>query len=282
MRVLILDSKSEVEKTVAACIADRVMRQPDCVLGLATGSSLVPVYAHLVSQAKAAKLSFADVKTFNLDEYLGLTPDHPLSFAAYMREQLFSHLDFNEEYTRLPSCLHARDAESVANRYETSIRAIGGIDLQLLGIGENGHIGFNEPYSSLSSRTRVKTLCEATLQRNSALENTDRLPSAALTVGIGTILDAREIVVIACGENKASAIAAAIQGPVRARCPASVLQLHQRVTYVLDPDAASQLDDAEYFYEVMRNELSLRSDYPVPGPLRTSTDTRLKTDGGRF
>jgi glucosamine-6-phosphate deaminase len=250
MRVLICDSPEAAARRTAGMLRRAVMRQPRAVLGLATGGTMEPVYAQLRDWIAAGELDLRGVTTFNLDEYVGLPGDHPQSYRATMERLLFRAAGLQAAQTHLPDGMAADPgAESAA--YEAAIAAAGGIDLQLLGIGGNGHIGFNEPTSSLGSRTRVKTLTQATRRANdrffTAAEDTPRF---AITMGIATVLEARACVLLATGAAKARAVAAAIEGPLCAACPASALQLHRDATLVLDPAAASDLTLRDYYETV--------------------------------
>jgi glucosamine-6-phosphate deaminase len=257
MKVVIRDNSADVAAHGARVFRQQLARKADSVLGLATGSTPVLLYERLVSLYRAGDISFRQVTTFNLDEYLGLDADHPQSYRHFMDEQLFAHVDIDRSRTFLPGS--APDvARQTGRDYEARILAAGGIDLQLLGIGRNGHIGFNEPFSSLASRTRVKTLTARTIADNARFFAAgDYQPHLAITMGIGTILDARQVLLLATGADKASAIAAAIEGPVTARCPASALQLHRTVTLVLDAAAASGLSDPEFFRHIEREDEAL-------------------------
>jgi glucosamine-6-phosphate deaminase len=247
MKVLIHQTRETATDCVAGLIADRLARQPDVVLGLATGGTMEAVYDNLIARHRAGSVSFAQAQSFNLDEYIGLAPDHPCSYWHYMREKLFSHVTFPAGKTHLPRG-DAPDPEAEAARYEAAIVAAGDIGLQLLGLGTNGHIGFNEPTSSLASLTRIKTLTQSTRDANARyFENDDDVPRLAITMGIGTIMRAEEIVLLAFGTNKAPIVAQMIEGPVTAACPASILQMHRKVTVVLDEDAASALTLRDYY-----------------------------------
>ena len=250
MKVLILNSAELAIVRTAEIISQTIVRKPSAVLGLATGGTMVPLYRSLLETYRETNLSFRKVITFNLDEYIGLAPDHPASYHAYMRDVLFNHVDIDIANTHLPRG-DAADLDAEAERYEDVIESVGGIDVQLLGIGQNGHIGFNEPTSSLTSRTRVKTLTASTINANRKyFEDDVALPKFALTMGIGTILETRHCVMLAIGSNKAEAVRAAIEGPVSAVCPASALQLHPKATVVLDKAAASKLTLLGYYQHV--------------------------------
>ncbi len=257
MRVLIRDSAADVAGCGADLIEARLAARPAAVLGLATGATPLALYRELAARARAGRVSFSDVTTFNLDEYLGLDGAHPQSYRAYMDREFFAHVDIDIARTHVPAG-NAGNARRAAVEYDRRIADAGGIDLQLLGIGRNGHIGFNEPYSSLSSRTRVKTLSANTIADNARFfADGEYQPHLAITVGIGTILDAREVLLLATGEAKAAAVRDMIEGPVAARCPASALQLHAHVTVVIDDAAASALDDPEFFRHIEREDRAL-------------------------
>lgn len=220
-------------------MVQRLQRQPATTLGLATGGTMAAVYARLIAANRAGKVSFAGATSFNLDEYVGLPPDQPRSYWRYMREHFFDHVDIR--HTHLPMG-DSPDPEAEALRYEEAIVQAGDIGLQLLGLGANGHIGFNEPTSSLSSLTRIKTLTRSTREANARFfDRSDDVPLLAITMGIGTILRAQEVVLLAYGAAKAEAVAAMIEGPVSAACPAAVLQMHRKVTVVIDEAAATGL-----------------------------------------
>ena len=244
MRILICGDAAEAAVAAATEIADYVRSNPAGVVGLATGGTMEPLYAALVAEHRAGRLSFAGVTTFNLDEYIGVPPDHPASYHYFMRQHLFDRVDIRPERTHLPRGCGNLEAE--CQRYEEAIAAAGGIDLQLLGIGTDGHIGFNEPGSSLASRTRVKTLARQTRRDNARFfDSPEAVPKTAVTMGVATILDARAILLLATGRGKADAVAAAVEGPVTAAVTASALQLHPRVTLVLDDAAAARLRHAD-------------------------------------
>lgn len=250
VKVLIHDDADKAADCVAGLIAARLARAPASVLGLATGGTMEAVYSRLIAAHRAGTISFAQARSFNLDEYVGLAPDHPCSYWRYMAEQLFDHVDMPAGAAALPRG-DAPDAEAEAARYEAAILAAGDIGLQLLGLGANGHIGFNEPTSSLSSLTRIKTLTRATRTANARFfARPEEVPRLAITMGIGTILRAEEVVLLAYGAGKAEAAAAMIEGPLSASCPASALQLHRKVTVVLDQAAAAGLSLRDYYEDV--------------------------------
>lgn len=220
------------------------------VLGLATGNTPQLLYRELVQLYLQGKISFAQAHFFALDEYVGLIPGHPASYHTYIREHLTSKIDVPPVHVEIPHGA-AADLRHEALRYEQAIRDAGGIDIQILGVGTDGHIGFNEPSSSLSSRTRVKTLSDRTIRDNTPhFPAGERVPEHVITMGIGTILDARTIYLLAFGKQKADIIAQVVEGPVSAFVPGSALQLHERVTVFLDEEAASSLRLKEYYRKV--------------------------------
>ncbi len=250
MRVVILDSEQEVSQRAANLICELVGSKPDAVLGLATGGTPLGTYRELVDRCQTGQISFSTTTTFNLDEYVGLDADHPQSYRSFMRQNLFEPGDFNFDRCHLPAGC-SRDLSQACQSYEAEIVDAGGIDLQLLGIGTDGHIAFNEPGSSLASRTRVKALTEQTRTDNARFfDSLDQVPTLAITMGIGSILDARHIVLLAMGAGKASAVRAFVEGPITAQVPASALQLHPRVTVLLDQAAASWLVRRDYYQHV--------------------------------
>lgn len=247
MKILILDTAESAIDRSAGLLLEAVRLKPSCVLGLATGGTMLPLYDQVAQRHQSEGVSFAKVTTFNLDEYVGLPPAHGCSYHQYMREALFDRIDIDVGSTHLPRG-DAVDPAAEADAYERRIAVAGGIDLQLLGIGRNGHIGFNEPTSSLASRTRIKTLTEDTRLANQlyfgSLEDTPRF---AITMGVGTILASRACLVVAIGSAKASAVADMVEGPITASCPATALQLHPQVTVVLDRAAAAKLALKDYY-----------------------------------
>lgn len=245
MKLLILPEAAAAAVRAAELVANTIRGRPHAVLGLATGGTMLPLYAELVRQHRAGQLSLAHVTSFNLDEYVGLAPDHPGSFHRFMAEALVDPTDLRPEAVHLPRC-DAPDPEREVRAYEAQIAAAGGIDLQLLGIGTNGHIGFNEPGSALDSRTRVVPLAAETRAANRRWFDSDAaVPRQATTMGVATILAARACLLLATGAAKASAVAAMVEGPVGPDCPASALQLAPNVTVVLDRAAAAGLRRAD-------------------------------------
>lgn len=247
MEVIIRSSREEAEKMTAAMLATAVETKPGCVLGLATGRTMEAVYAELARLHRDKGLDFSQVCTFNLDEYIGLAPDDPNSYRYYMQEKLFDHINIDPQRTYLPDGLN-KDIKQEGPHYEAQIRYRGGIDLQLLGIGEDGHIGFNEPLSSFASRTRDVTLTPETIAQNSPMfQRPEDMPRRAFTMGVGTILEARRIVMLVTGAGKARVLAAAVEGPLAAIVPASALQFHQNAVVIVDAAAASELRMQEYY-----------------------------------
>ena len=240
-QIVVCGNPAEASLATARFIADAVTANPRIVLGLATGGTPVGAYRELVRQHKEEGLDFSEACSFNLDEYIGLGPDHPQSFRYFMQAQLFDHINIDPNATHVPNGM-ADDIAAHAQEYEDQIRNSGGIELQLLGIGNNGHIAFNEPGSSIDSRTREVNLTPNTIDANARFfESIDDVPKRAITMGIGTICEAAKIVLMATGEAKAAAIQAAIEGPRDPSNPASLLQGHSDLTFVLDEAAASKL-----------------------------------------
>lgn len=251
MEVIIAENPQMVAERSAELIRLMVEKNPRAILGLATGSTPVALYEKLIALHRADRLSFQRVTTFNLDEYVGLAPDHPQSYRYFMNEKLFRHVDIPPGNTHLPDGMKANPLEA-GGEYEEKIKHSGGIDLQVLGIGVNGHIGFNEPTSSLGSRTRIKTLTQKTLQDNSRFFDKDEFqPYLAVTMGIGTIMEARKIILLATGSNKADAVRNAVEGPVTSVCPASALQWHANTTVIVDKQAAEKLEYRDYYKSVL-------------------------------
>jgi glucosamine-6-phosphate deaminase len=223
------------------------------VVGLATGGTPLGLYREWIRACQAGQISFANTMSFNLDEYVGLPPEDPRSYHAYMHENLFRHIDIPPGRSFLPKTDVGNLEESAAD-YEWKIEQAGGIDYQILGIGSDGHIGFNEMGSSLASRTRVKTLTKKTRMDNARyFDSFDAVPTMAITMGIGTIMNARSILLLATGAGKAKAIRDTAEGPVTAMVPASVLQFHDDVTLMIDEEAAKELSHREYYLESEAN-----------------------------
>jgi len=241
MRVIVVPDQEALGRRAWEIMKGAIRGRPAPVLGLATGSTPLPLYAEMVRADKAGEFDFSTAITFNLDEYLGLAPDHEQSYRYFMDKNLFDQININRANTHVPDGL-AEDPEAFCRSYEAMIDDVGGIHVQVLGIGSNGHIAFNEPGSSLASRTRVVDLTEQTIKDNSRFfEKKEDVPTQALSMGVGTILEAEEILLLASGANKADAVARALEGPVTCMCPASALQLHSEVTFIVTEDAAAGL-----------------------------------------
>ncbi|WGW10798.1 glucosamine-6-phosphate deaminase [Saxibacter everestensis] len=254
MEIIIAASPKAIASIVADAIEDLLTEHAGTVLGLATGSSPLSVYQELIRRHRDNGLSFAKSRAFLLDEYLGLPRAHPQSYHSVIRSEFVDHIDIDPTHVYSPDG-EAADPVVEGQRYDAAIAAAGGIELQLLGIGTDGHIGFNEPTSSLRSRTRVKTLTEQTRSDNARFfDHVDQVPRHVMTQGLGTISEARHLVLVATGEAKAEAVAAMVEGPVAAICPGSVLQLHQHATVLVDEDAASRLKLADYYRHVYANK----------------------------
>lgn len=250
MEVVIVPDRDAAGALVADIVVTHV--GPGAVLGLATGSSPLPAYRELIRRHHDESLSLGECRAFLLDEYVGLPRTHPESYHSVIRREFTDEAGL--ERVDGPNG-EAQDIPAEAARYEAAIDEAGGVDVQLLGIGTDGHLGFNEPGSSLASRTRVKTLTRQTRADNARFfDAIDDVPRHVITQGLGTILDARHLVLIATGEGKAAAVATAVEGPVSAFCPASILQLHPRATVVVDEAAATKLQLADYYREAWDNK----------------------------
>ena len=247
MEILIKENAEEMSQAAARCLANALNTKPNAVLGMATGSTPLGMYRELVRMHQEEGLDFSQVTTFNLDEYVGLTQNHEQSYHYFMHENLFKHINVPQQNIYIPSG-STKNYEAFCRWYEQRIEECGGIDLQILGIGSDGHIAFNEPTSSLGSRTRIKTLAKQTIDDNARFfDRPEDVPVYAITMGVGTILEARQILLLANGKNKAAAVAAAIEGSVTSMCTASALQLHRDTIAFLDRDAASELKMTEYY-----------------------------------
>ncbi len=259
MKVVILENADAVAAYGANIFTRQLHVKPNAVLGLATGSTPLALYQRLVNAYRAGEVSFKAARSFNLDEYLGLPGTHPQSYRYFMNDHLFQHIDMAPENAHVPDGEAANPLEACA-AYEAAIKACGGIDIQLLGIGRNGHIGFNEPSSSLTSRTRVKTLTRATIEDNSRFFGPDEFqPHLSVTMGIGTIMEARMIMLLATGAGKQEAVKAMVEGPITAKCPASILQMHPAATVIIDEAAADGLEDKEFYKHIERENNHLLS-----------------------
>jgi glucosamine-6-phosphate deaminase len=254
MEIVIQPTPQAASITGARVIANIIKQKPNAVLGLATGSTPLFLYKELIRLHKEEGLDFSHVTTFNLDEYIGLSPEHPASYHYFMQENFFRHVNVKPDRIFIPDG-QAKDIPLFCKQYEEKIQQVGGIDVQVLGIGTDGHIGFNEPTSSLASRTRIKTLTEQTLKDNMPFfSNPADMPSHVITMGVGTIMDVRTVLLFAFGEKKAQAIAEAVEGPIMAMNPASVLQLHQTTKLFIDKPAAGKLKKTNYYNWVYENK----------------------------
>lgn len=251
--VVIVESREEAGLLVADAIRSLITKKPDAVLGLATGSTPLPVYEALAASLREQPLDVSAVRGFALDEYVGLPPGHPESYRSVITREVVEPLGLNPDLVHLPGQASA-SIETAGDDYEREITEAGGIDLQILGIGSTGHIGFNEPGSSFASLTRIKTLTERTRLDNARFfDSIDDVPRHCLTQGLGTILRARHLVLLAFGAGKADAIAAAVEGPLTASQPGSAIQLHPHVTVIVDEAAASRLQNADYYRYAWNN-----------------------------
>lgn len=242
MLVIIKDSYENLSTEAAKVVADRLKKKPNLVLGLATGSSPLGLYKELIRMHKYEGLDFSKVTTFNLDEYVGLPPSHDQSYHYFMQNNFFNNVNIDPRFIHVPHGM-AKDVTLFCEWYEERINSFGGIDLQILGIGANGHIAFNEPGSSLGSRTRIKTLTYTTREANKRFFKKDELvPKYAITMGVGTIMDSKELLLVASGKDKAEAIKSAVEGPLTAMCPASIIQMHKEAFVIVDKDAGSKLE----------------------------------------
>ncbi len=254
VEVIIRPTAEAATDLVARVIARELRANPHLVLGLATGRTMEAVYARLVRFHREEGLDFSLCSTFNLDEYVGLPPTDRHSYRHYMNHHLFHQVNIDPRNTHLPDGL-APDLDAECRHYEELIRRFNGIDLQLLGIGRSGHIGFNEPLSALQSRTRVKALSPVTLAQNAPLfGGADQVPRRAITMGVGTILESRRCLLLATGAEKADIVARAVEGPITAMISATALQLHPRCTVVVDEAAAGGLRCREYYRWIFENE----------------------------
>jgi glucosamine-6-phosphate deaminase len=255
MEVIIRPNAELAAELVARLIAARLRSKPDLVLGLATGRTMERVYDRLVDPQGKKAMDFSRCRTFNLDEYIGVPAEDDHSYRYYMNHRLFHRINIDLANTHVPDGM-AADLRAETTRYEQLIREVGGIDVQLLGIGEAGHIGFNEPLSALMSRTREKALTPITRQQNASMFGGDpeKVPKRALTMGVGTILDSRELLLLATGGAKASILAKAVEGPITAMISASAMQLHPNCKVIVDEEAARELKERDYYDWIFENE----------------------------
>ena len=242
-----MSSPAEVGRLAARKIAKLIKLKPTAVIGLATGSSPLAIYHELAASVRDGSLDASRVSGFALDEYVGIAEQHPQSYASVLRREVIEPLGLDPSRVFVPDG-RAEDLDAACQAYETAIQAAGGIDLQILGIGANGHIGFNEPTSSFGSRTRLKTLAPRTREDNARFfDSLGDVPAHCLTQGLGTIMEARELLLVAQGSRKAAAVTAAVEGPVSSMCPGSILQFHPEATVIIDETAATELSMIDYY-----------------------------------
>lgn len=254
MEVVLMPDRDRADALAARLIAKAVRARPHLVLGLATGRTMERVYSRLVVMHRAGALDFSLCRTFNLDEYVGLRPTDEGSYRHYMNRHLFSQVNIDLRNTNLPDGM-AADLDAECVRYENLIREAGGIGLQALGLGRSGHIGFNEPLSALQSRTRVKSLTETTVRENRAqFADPASMPRRAITMGVGTIIECRRLVLLVTGASKAPVLARAVEGPITSMISASAIQLHPACTVIADEDAAADLKEKDYYRWIFGNE----------------------------
>lgn len=254
MEVIPCQTKQEASRMAARFMLNQVANNKYSVLGLATGGTPLLLYEEFIKMVSSKDVDLESITTFNLDEYVGLAPNHKASYSFYMNKHFFEPLGLNEDQCFVPNGV-AHDIPKECERYEDLILEKGPIDLQVLGIGRDGHIGFNEPGSSLVSSTRIKTLTEETQKDNAQFfDSNESVPKHVITMGIRTILSAKRIVLLAFGEAKADAVAKMVEGPVSASLPASVLQMHSSVKVIVDEGAASKLNKLDYYKEVFANK----------------------------
>ncbi|MEG2246377.1 MAG: glucosamine-6-phosphate deaminase [Peptostreptococcaceae bacterium] len=246
MRILVCKNYDEMSKRAAQMLASQVILKSDSILGLATGSTPIGMYKNLVNMYKNGELDFSDVKTFNLDEYYKLPRDNNQSYYCFMHENLFNYINVKEENINIPNGMN-EDVEDECRNYDQAIKNIEGVDIQVLGIGNNAHIGFNEPSDSFERYTNLVDLKESTIKANARFfDSIDDVPKKAVTMGIGSIFSAKKIMLLASGEGKADAIYNTVHGPVTPEVPSSILQFHSDVVLILDEEAASKLDKKDY------------------------------------
>ena len=237
MKIIVCENYAEMSARAAELIADLVRAKPNCVLGLATGSTPVGMYKELISKNSAGEISFKDVTTYNHDEYYPIEPTHEQSYRYFMNVNLFDHIDINKEKTFVPNGL-TKNPEEEGAAYDAAIEAAGGVDLQVLGIGQNGHIAFNEPDAELVAGTHITALTEDTIDANSRFfASRDDVPTRAFTMGIGSIMKAKKIILLANGKNKHAAIAKMLDDKITTQCPATILKAHADVYLFCDKDA---------------------------------------------
>ena len=254
MEVIILPTREKADLLAAQLIAKELRQKPHLVLGLATGRTMERLYHQLGDMHQRDGLDFSLCRSFNLDEYIGLPPESPYSYRYYMDEQLFKRVNIDRRNTHLPDGM-AGDLDASCQHYEEMIADCGGIDLQLLGIGADGHIGFNEPLSALRSRTRPKALTPSTIGQNAPMcGGVANMPKRAITMGVGTILESKHCLMLVTGQTKAEVLARAVEGPITSMVTASALQLHPQCRVIVDAEAAAHLLGRDYYDWIFRNE----------------------------
>jgi glucosamine-6-phosphate deaminase len=255
MEIAIFKDSKQASQAASSLIARSINQKANhIVLGLATGQTPTQTYAELIKLHLRGRLSFKGVTSFNLDEYVGIADSDPRSYNSYMQTHLFGKIDIDPSRCHIPNGMNL-DTEAECHSYEKKIQEAGGIDLQVLGLGQDAHLGFNEPSSSLASRTRLKTLTEDTRRANAAyFESIEHVPKHVLTMGLGTILEARHCVLLAFGRNKSDSVERMVEGPISASVPASILQMHPKCTVILDQDAAANLKRKDYYVEVFESK----------------------------
>jgi len=263
VEIIVLETYHEISKVAAEIVVRSMQQTEKIVLGLATGSTPVGLYQELVARYKKNEIDFSNAVTFNLDEYVGLEPEHPQSYNSFMEQHLFGEINVpvKQQYIPPSNISNLKEIDRFCLWYEEEIQRHGGIDLQILGIGVDGHIGFNESSSSLQSRTRLTTLARSTIEANAKFfdRQIDLVPKMSITMGVGTIMEAKRCILLANGENKAKAVANAIEGPITASIPASALQMHPNTTILLDASAAKNLKHLEYYKWVYQNKRELET-----------------------
>ena len=260
MEIVILPDYDAISRLCADIITKTLREKPNAVLLLPTGKTPLGTYRELVKANREGRADFSSASVFALDEYVGFSSNHKHSFANFLRDNLLAHVNISKKKSHFLSGV-AEDLEGECALYEQRLRKAGGIDLVFLGIGVNGHIGFNEPGSSLGSRTRIKTLTRETIEHNCAIFSGEEVPRFALTVGIGTIMEARKVLLAASGAEKANAVKLALEGPITSEVPASILQMHPNVTCVVDEEAAARLAHKDYYKWVWENKWQVQKEH---------------------
>ena len=246
MRIIVCENYEEVSKKAAQMILSQVTLKPNSVLGLATGSTPIGMYENLVKLNKSGDIDFSEVRTFNLDEYYNLPKESDQSYHYFMYQNLFNHININPDNIHIPNGM-TNDVDAECDRYDSLIKEAGGVDIQVLGIGNNAHIGFNEPTVNFEKGTHLVELEESTIEANSRFfDNIEDVPKKAITMGVGSIFKSKKILLIATGENKAEAIYNTVYGKVVPEVPASILQFHSDIVLILDKDAAKLLKEEDY------------------------------------